>query len=318
MNSLNEIAQFLKNTDNFVILTHRYPDGDTLGSAFALCRALRALGKKSKVIVNSDKLARKFEYLAEGMEEQNFDVQTVIAVDIASASLLGDLQSEYEGRVDVSVDHHGMNSPFARLTYVNAKAAANAENIYHLIKELGAEIDKKTADCIYTGICTDTGCFKFSNVTPDTMRIAAQLMETGCDSALINRIMFDTKTMARIRMEQAALSTLTMHCGGKIAVVYTTLKMEKDTGADESDTDGLAALPRQIEGVVVGITIREKGENFYKASVRTINGCSAASICSIFGGGGHHAAGGCTLQGTIEEVRAKLVEAAENEIAKSI
>lgn len=318
MNSLNEIAQFLKNTDNSVILTHRYPDGDTLGSAFALCRALRAMGKKSRVIVNSTNLPKKFEYLAEGMEEQDFDVQTVIAVDIASPTLLGDLQSEYEGRVDVSIDHHGMNNPFARLTYVNAESAANAENIYNLINQLGVEIDKKTADCIYTGICTDTGCFKFSNVTPTTMRIAAVLMEKGCDSTLINRVMFDTKSMARIRMEQATLSTLTLHCGGKIAVVHTTLKMEEETGADESDTDGLASLPRQIEGVVVGITIREKAENTFKASVRTINGYNAANICSIFGGGGHIAAGGCSLQGTVDEVRALLVKAAANEIGESV
>lgn len=318
MNSLNEIAQFLKNTDNSVILTHRYPDGDTLGSAFALCRALRAMGKKSRVIVNSDKLAKKFEYLAEGMEEQDFDVQTVIAVDIASPTLLGDLQSEYEERVDVSIDHHGMNNPFARLTYVNAESAANAENIYNLINELGVEIDKKIADCIYTGICTDTGCFKFSNVTPTTMRISAVLMEKGCDSTLINRVMFDTKSMARIRMEQATLSTLTLHCGGKIAVVHTTLKMEEETGADESDTDGLASLPRQIEGVLVGITIREKAEKTFKASVRTINGYNAANICSLFGGGGHVAAGGCSLQGTIDEVRALLVKAAANEIGENV
>ena len=313
MNSLNEIAEYLKNTDNSVILTHRYPDGDTLGSAFALCRALRKLGKKSRVIVNGD-LAKKFEYLSKDMEEQNFEYQTVVAVDIASVSLLGDLKDEFENIVDVSVDHHAMNAPFAKMTYVDGNAAANTENIYKLVKLLGVEIDKDIANCIYTGICTDTGCFKFTNVTPDTMRIAADLMEIGCDSALINRVMFDTKSMARIRIERAVLNTLTTHSDNKIAVINTTLAMEKETGADDADMDGLAAIPRQIEGVVIGITIKEKGENHFRVSVRTLDGYNAANICRNFGGGGHIAAGGCSIDGTLEEVKEKILKAAEEEL----
>lgn len=315
MNSLNEIAQYLKNTDNSVILTHRYPDGDTLGSAFALCRALRKLGKKSRVIVNGV-LTGKFQYLAKNMDEQNFEYETVIAVDIASTSQLGELEEEFGGKVDVSVDHHGMNMPFAKMTYVNAKAAANTENIYYLIKLLGVEIDRDIADCIYTGLCTDTGCFKFSNVTSDTMRIAADLMDIGCDSALINRVMFDTKSLSRIKIERAVLETLTLHCDNKIAVINTTMAMEKETGAEDSDMDGLAAIPRQIEGVVIGITIKEKGENHFRISVRTVDDYDAAEICKNFGGGGHHAAGGCSIDGTLDEAKSKILEAAERELRK--
>lgn len=315
MSSLNEIAQLLKSSDNFVILTHQYPDGDTLGSAFALCGALRAVGKKSNVTVNGD-LAKKFEYLRDGIEEQNFSAETVIAVDIASASLLGDLRKEYEDKTDICIDHHAMNIPFAKYTYVDAKAAANTENIFELIKILGVTIDKQIANSIYTGLCTDTGCFKFSNVTPRTMRMAAELMELGCDSAMINKVMFDTKSMARIRIEQSALSTLTMHCDNKIAVIYTTCQMEKDTGAQESDMDGLAALPRQIEGVLIGITVKEKNDGRFKVSVRAVDGYSAAEICSNFGGGGHHAAAGCALNGTIEEIIEKLVAESEKVISR--
>lgn len=310
MNSLNEIACFLMGRDNFVILTHQYPDGDTLGSAFALCRALRKLGKKARVIVNGV-LADKFAFMCDDLEEQCFDYETVIAVDIASVTLLGDLSEEFAGRVDAAIDHHAMNSPFAKYTYENPRAAANAENIFELIKLIGVEVDKKTADCIYTGLCTDTGCFKFSNVTPQTMRMAAELMELGCDSALINRVMFDTKSMARIRIESAALNTLAMYCDNKISVIYTSLQMEKDAGVSESDTDGIAALPRQIEGVIIGITIKEKQVGKYKISVRTTDGCDAARICRAFGGGGHHAAAGCAIDGTLEEVREKLVTEAK-------
>lgn len=310
MSSLNEIAHLLQNSDNSVILTHQYPDGDTLGSAFALCRALRSMGKHSRVIVNGE-LAAKFEYLREGMEEQSFEPDVVVAVDIASESLLGDLKEEYGGGVDISIDHHAVNVPFAKYSYADAASAANTENIFELVKLFGITPDKAMANCIYTGLCTDTGCFKFSNVTPRTMRMAAELMELGCDSAYINRIMFDTKTMARIRIERCALNTLEMYCGNRIAVIYTTLEMERETGANDSDMDGLAAIPRQIEGVVVGITIKEKGENSFKVSVRTLDGCNAADICGKFGGGGHRAAAGCSLSGTVEEVRRKLVEAAQ-------
>lgn len=315
MNSLNEIADILKKCDNSIILTHQYPDGDTLGSAYALCRALRAIGKKSNVRVNGE-LADKFAYLSRGLDEQSFDVQTVIAVDIASPSLLGELRGEYENRVDICIDHHAMNVPFAKYTFVDAKAAANTENIFALLKILGITPDKETANCIYTGLCTDTGCFKFSNVTSRTMRMAAELMDLGCESAAINRVMFDTKSIARLNIERSALNTLTMHCGNRIAVICTTLAMERETGAKDSDMDGLAAIPRQIEGVLVGITVKEKNDGRFKVSVRTVDGYDAAEICSKFGGGGHRAAAGCSLEGTLDEVRDKLVAAAEQIIEK--
>lgn len=313
MNSLNEIAQYLKASDKFVILTHQYPDGDTLGSAFALCRALRKLEKSANVIVNG-KLSKKFEYLAAGMNKQEFDYETVIAVDIASVSLLGQLKDEFENRVDVSIDHHAMNVPFAKLTYVDAKAASNCENIYRLINELGVDIDKSIADCIYTGVCTDTGCFKFTNVTSDTMRIAAELMELGCNSAEINRVMFDTKSLARINIEREVLNTLRFYADNKIAVVYTTQAMELKTGAQDSDMDGIAAIPRQVEGVAVGVTVKEKGDKYFRISVRTNDGYDAARICSHFGGGGHKAAAGCSINGELEDVIAQIAARCEEEI----
>lgn len=313
MNSLNEIALYLKEKDKFVILTHRYPDGDTLGSAFALCRALRKLGKQANVLVNG-KLAEKFEYLAEGMDTQLFDYETVVAVDIASVSLFGQFEEEFGDKVDVSIDHHGMNVPFAKMTYVDANAASNCENIYRLIKELDVDIDKSMADCIYTGICTDTGCFKFTNVTPGTMRTAAELMDLGCRSAEINRVMFDTKSLARISIEREVLNTLSFYEDNKIAVVYTTRAMEQRTGAEDSDMDGLAAIPRQIEGVAVGVTVKEKGDGYFRVSVRTNDGYNAAEICSHFGGGGHHAAAGCSINGELDDVIARIVEACRKEI----
>ena len=256
---LSDIAQKLMELDYSVILTHQYPDGDTVGSAFALCHALRRLGKHSRVIVNG-KLDKKFSYLLEGYEQQDFEYQSVISVDIATVELLGDLKNEFAEKIDICIDHHASNSQFAKLSYVNAHAAANAENIFELIKLLGVKPDRLIANAIYTGICTDTGCFRFSNVTADTMRCVAELMDIGCDSAEINRVLFDTKSMARIRLERAVLESLTLHDDGKIAVVNTTHAMELETGVGDTDMDGIASIPRQIEGVIIGITIKEKEE----------------------------------------------------------
>lgn len=312
---LSDIAQVLLDADDFVILTHRYPDGDTVGSAFALCRALQKRGKRARVIVNGT-LDKKFAFLKENFEEQSFDYKTVVSVDVASENLLGDLRDEFGGRVDISIDHHASNTNFAKLNYVNASAAANTENIFALIYELGVQIDKYMADAIYTGICTDTGCFKFTNVTSHTMRVAASLMDIGCDSAEINRVMFDLKSMARIRLERAVLDSLVLFSDGKIAVINTLLSMEKELGVGDTDMDGIASIPRQIEGVVIGITIKEKGEGLFRVSIRSLGEYDASAVAANFGGGGHHAAAGCTLRGDLESARASIVEAAQREIAR--
>ena len=310
---LNDIAKALKKADDLVILTHQYPDGDTVGSAFALCRALRKLGKRANVIING-RLDKKFDFLMDNYEEQDFKYKTVVTVDIAAQQLLGDLEEDFGDKIDICIDHHASNNMPAKLSYVDTKAA-NAENVLELIRLLGVPFDPDMANAIYTGICTDTGCFKFSNVNSATMRAAADMMDEGCDSSEINRVMFDLKSMARIRMEKAVLDSLTLHADGKIAVVNTTLAMEKETGVGDTDMDGIASIPRQIEGVIIGITIKEKDDGRYRISIRTLNGCDASRIGAEFGGGGHHAAAGCTLTGTFYDVKSRIVEAAKAELA---
>lgn len=314
--TLNDIAKALEDADYFVILTHQYPDGDTVGSAYALCRALQKLGKHARVIINGS-LDRKFEFLRNNFKEETFTYKTVVSVDIATEQLLGELKPEFGNIVDICIDHHASNSGFAKLSYVNARAAANTENIFELIKLLGVEIDRDMANAIYTGICTDTGCFKFSNVTSATMRAAAELMDMGCDSSEINRVMFDTKSMARIKMERAVLESLTLHADGRIAVVNTSLQMERETGVGDTDMDGLSSIPRQIEGVLVGVTIKEKGYQRYRVSIRSLGRYDACAIAASFGGGGHHAAAGCTVCGELEDVKERIVKAAAAELDRA-
>lgn len=308
--TLLDASTLLLSNDNFHILTHRYPDGDTLGCAFALCYALRSIGKKANVIINGN-LPSKFTYLAEKYEKQDFECGYVVSVDVAAPSLLGDLQSEYEDKIDLCLDHHGSNSMVAKNIFVDATCAAACEIIHVLIKAMKIKITPDIANCIYTGISTDTGCFCYTNTTAQTHRIAAELIECGCDFNKINRINFETKTRAKIKMERMVYDTMEFYCSGKCAIIYTTLAMQKSLDAGDDEMEGLASIPRQIEGVKMGITMREKEDGTFKVSVRTNDGINASDFCARFGGGGHIAASGCSIKGDLKTVKYMLIKAAE-------
>lgn len=310
MITLTEAATLLNENDNFHILTHRYPDGDTLGSAFALCYALRTLGKNANVKV-CGKIPSKFSYLTENYCEQDFVCDFVVSVDVAALSLLGELEEEYKERINLCIDHHGSNSMVADNICVDASCAAAAEIIYVLLKAMKVEITRDIANCIYTGISTDTGCFCYTNTTAQTHHIAAEIIDLGCDFALINRINFETKTRAKLKMERMVYDTMEFYCGGKCAIIYTTLAMQKALGAGDDEMEGLASIPRQIEGVKMGITMREKEDGTFKVSVRTNDGVNASDFCAHFGGGGHVAASGCSIKGDLATVKYLLIKEAE-------
>lgn len=303
---IGSAASFLKENDNFTILTHAHPDGDTLGSGFGLCLALRALGKKANV-VNNEELPPKFRYLE--IDSQDFEEKTVIAVDIADVSLMGnDIRDKYETRVDLNIDHHGSNRLFAGLNYVDSSAAAAAQIVFELVELLGVEVTPQIADCLYTGISTDTGCFRYANVTPATHRVAARLMEMGADAAKINVKMFETKTRTYAALERLALDGMQFFYDGRCALITITREMFAQSGSDENECDGIAAISRQIEGVLVGVTMRERRNGTFKASVRTHDPVDASAICAKLGGGGHPNAAGCQLPGTREEATKLLLD----------
>lgn len=303
---LGSAASFLKENDNFTILTHAHPDGDTLGSGIGLCLALRALGKKANVI-NNEEIPPKFRYLE--IEPQEFEEKTVVAVDIADVTLMGnEVKEKYETKVDLSLDHHGSNRLFAKLNCVDSSAAAAAQIIFELVELLGVQITPQMANCFYTGISTDTGCFRYANVTPDTHRVAARLMECGADAAKINVKMFETKTRTYAALERLALDGMQFFYDGRCALITITREMFAESGSDENECDGIAAISRQIEGVLVGVTMRERRDGTYKASVRTHNPVDASAICARLGGGGHPNAAGCQLPGTREEATKLLID----------
>lgn len=312
---LKEAAERLLSRDHILILTHKNPDGDTLGSGYALCYALQALGKEARVVC-SDPVPRKYWYFTDHsagkqliLPDDTFQPDLIVASDIADTQLFGTALEPFADRVDLCVDHHKSNVYYARETYVDDTASATCEIVYDLLQLMGAQITPKIADCLYTGIATDTGCFKFSNTTGKTHVTAAHLIDLGADYVAINRVMFDTKSRERILLEQMALNSIEFAFDNRCAIILVSQQMMQTSGADESDLDGVSALPRQIEGVEVGITIRERAEGGYKVSMRTTEKVDASVLCQSFGGGGHARAAGCTLEGTPKEVVTALLKA---------
>lgn len=299
----------LKNAENILILTHMNPDGDTLGSGFALLRALRKMGKKAKLL-NGDRINTKYNYLFEDLPDEKFDEEYIVSVDVAERKLLGDTLSEkYGGRVNLSIDHHETSRRFADMTYCEPGSASCCEIIYLIIKALGVPVDKDIASCIYTGCSTDTGCFRYSNVTKRTHLIAAELIEKGADHSRINTKMFEMKSMNNIMLETMCLSTLSFYAEGKVAVISVTQEMFRKTNTDKSALDAIKPITRQIEGVKAGVTLREENDGKISVSVRTDEDVDAASICAEFGGGGHVRAAGCEFRGkTIDEAKTAVVD----------
>lgn len=304
--SLHHAAELLLEADDIYLLCHQYPDGDTLGSAAALALGLRQKGKRV-AIQCSDSIPQKYDYLFEGLEASVFEPKFICAVDIADVQLFGEKLLPFADQVDLCIDHHGSNSNYAKHLLLRPEAASTTELMYDLLFTMETEITPQIADCIYTGITTDTGCFRYTNATSRTYIVAAHMMEKGARAAMINRVMFDTKSRARLEIERLVLDTMSFYFGGKCALVYVTQDMVRHSGAHDEDMDGLAALPRQVEGVEIGVTMREKEDGSFKISVRTGPKVDASRICGVFGGGGHPGAAGCVLTGGVTGAKQQIL-----------
>ena len=313
-----QAADLLREADNILLLAHQYPDGDTVGSNYALCLALRALGKQVRVLCG-DPIPERFEYITEGVEMPQFEPAFVCAVDVADPALLGEaVRAAYGERVDLCIDHHGTNVGYAAATCVDASCAAAAMVVMRIIRLLGVAVTPAIASCIYTGIATDSGCFKYANADASALRMAADCIDAGAPTEMINRVNFDIRSRARIQLEQLALEGMEFHHHGRVAVMTITNEMIARSGAVENDLEGMTPIPRQIEGVWVGITLRQKADGNYKISVRTGHHADATAICTLLGGGGHIRAAGCSVDGTIEEAKAAVLAATEQAIPRII
>lgn len=305
---INEAVEFLRSHDDYLILMHASPDGDTLGCGFALCGALQRMGKRARAVC-PDPIPHRFDYMREAFTEQEFEHKTIVAVDVADSKLLGDMK-ETGDKAELCIDHHVSNTEYAERLLLREHYAAAAELMYEVILALGVEIDRTIANCLYTGIATDTGCFKFSNTMPQTHIYAARLMECGAEIAPINYAMFELKTQGRIKLEQEVLKNMKYYADGHVAVISVMLDtLAQIEDIDSDDVGAMAAIPRQIEGVDIGISIKEKKPGFFKASLRSSERIDVSVIAQKFGGGGHARASGCSFDCSYEETEKRIVEA---------
>lgn len=309
--TVSHTAEVLQGQDQFLILTHRRPDGDTTGSAGALCLALRKLGKTAYTAKNTGVTRRYGSYIEPYYAPEDFEPGCVVTVDCAAPDMLPPEMAQYAERVDVVIDHHGSNPGFGKVNLVGGHYAACAEIICEVVEAMGVELDADIAKGIYVGASTDTGCFKFSNTTSNTHLVAAKCLDAGVDGGEINRALFETKSRARYEIERILFGSMAFYHEGKVAVALIRLEDRQRTGADWDDLDAIAGIPRQIEGVEVGLTLTELESGETKVSVRTTKEVDAAAICMQVGGGGHLRAAGATLSCPSGEAIQRMLDATE-------
>lgn len=305
--TLKQTASFLKKHNNYIILTHASPDGDTLGSAYALYYALNEIGKIACVLC-PDVIPKKYDYFARKTDHVPRENSTIIAVDVADKKLLGALKEEFGDCIDLCIDHHVSNTRFAKNLYLDDDAAAAAECIYDLIDQMKVNINDITAKAIYTGLATDTGCFKYATVTDKTHLIAAALYEYNINAAEINRLMFDTKSKNLLELEGLVLDSAEFHFDDKCMLLSVTAEMQEKTGCSGTELEGIAVISRSVEGVLAGVTLKQTDDEEFKVSLRTYPPLDASTICKALGGGGHKGAAGALIKGDLEYAKAKVLE----------
>ena len=303
-----ETAVWLLSRDRFLLLTHVRPDGDTLGCAAGLCAALRRAGKTAAVLPNPETTETYADYVAPYLAPADYRHETVVSVDVASTGLFPENARPYAGSVDLAIDHHPSYEGFAARSCVDSSLAACGELIYDICLALG-QMDGEIALPLYVAVSTDTGCFVYSNTTPNTHRVAAALMEFGPFYRKVNKRCFRTKSLPRLRLESLLLSSMEFHDGGAIAIAGLSRAMMEEARAGEADAEDMAAFAGQIQGVRISATLRELAPDRTKVSLRTDESLNATRTCALLGGGGHAAAAGATVDLPLAETRRAVLDA---------
>lgn len=304
----SEAEVFLRNCEDAVIITHQNPDGDCIGAGFGLKDILDSLGKRSRVVC-SDEFPARYDFMTNTGAGEEFEPKTIIAVDVADTKLMGKYEDIYGDKVQLCIDHHISNKDYAQQTLLRDKATAACEVIYDLAQYMGLRISRHCAMCLYTGIATDSGCFKYDCTTPRAHEIAAEMMNRfDINFSRINRYMFDVKSIGRIRLETAVNNLMETYLDGKLTIAAITQDMMKEMGMGIDELEGFAPLTIQLETTEVGILLRQREDGVFKCSFRSANDVNVSEICQMLGGGGHAKAAGCTINAPLEEARDILVE----------
>ena len=309
----NETAQYLLSHDNFCILSHRRPDGDTIGSSAALCLGLRSLGKKAHVLYNCE-VSDRFAWLHAGLtKETEEEGDTIVSVDVASPGMLPKSFQHLLEKIDLRIDHHASATSFTDCELVDGGSASCAELVWDVLAEAGVIMDEKIAEAVYVGVSTDTGCFRYSNTKDHTFATAALCAKAGARVYELNQELFETNTLGRLRMQAWIVDHMKMLRGGEMAIVAIPKSVEMEIGVTEDDMDNISSFPRTVAGVCMAATLRETTEGDTKISVRAVPGYDATLVTVPFGGGGHKGAAGAAMKMPLEEA-AKAVEAAMLEL----
>lgn len=322
LTTLDELIAELETPLNTLIIFHRNPDADAVGSAFALRNVLEQLGSPARCICQEE-VPEYLQFLSNDIQESvqseavlaDFEPARIVSVDTASLSQMGTLAEAFGNRVDVMIDHHEGDEAYGSVSYIRSGAAATGEIIFDVIKKLASEerivIDEEMCIDLYAAISGDTGCFRYSNVTPKTHLRAAELVASGIDCAEINRKLFENKSLERLRAQSAAISNMELFADGKIAVVTFPYALKAALGLGDEDLGALVDTPRSLSGVEVALCIRQPlPEGKFRVSARSNGTYDVAELCRKFDGGGHAKAAGCTLMATdIAEAMQRIVSA---------
>ena len=302
---ISETVKLLRTKDDFLLLTHKNPDGDTLGSAAALCSALRRAGKTAFLFPNSEMTEKYREFAAPYHAPADYRAAFTVAVDVASTSLF---PPGFSGPVDFCIDHHPSNTHYAPKSLIVPSKASCGEIVLQLIKALNGEVTAEEADLLYVAVSTDCGCFVYSNTKADTLRAAAELLECGADNQRLNVKLFRKVSRARMKLEGMIYSGMEFFRGGKISLATITQRMLREAGATEEDLDDISGLSGRADGAVLCITIREQPGGESRVSLRSMPEVDCSAICSVFGGGGHAMAAGCTISSPPEKAKRMLLD----------
>ena len=312
--TLDNILEEIKKAENIVVLTHETPDGDAIGSSLAMNLILQKLGKNVDVVITQ--FPKTFSFLPQAENVKNeIEIKTydlAISVDCTTLNRLDGKELFEKAKRKIVIDHHGSNTMYGEINYVNPVAPACCEILAGMLEYWDIDIDIDTGSCILTGIITDTGGFKHASVTAETFEFTAELLRKGVNVSDIYYRVLETKTKANFELLRIATDRLEFLEDGKVAFTYITEKDMKDVNAQFGDHEGIVELARGIEGVEISVFVREReDEKAFKVSMRASNNSKAnvSDICYIFGGGGHPKAAGALVKGNVEEVKEKIVQA---------
>lgn len=307
---LKEIAKQIENNQSFLITAHESPDGDAIGSCLALASYLYEIGKDVTVHLK-DPVPDLYRFLPlsdtvfQQLPDRDFDICFVLDV--------GEFRRAGKQVVDckrigafINVDHHKTSENFGIINLIDVNAAATGLLVYRIIKAAGGEISLRAAQSIYVALLADTGSFRYSNSNPEAFSVAGEMIAKGVNAWDISSRLYESQPRERIELLSLALSTLAFSDCGRVATIAVTLDMYGKTGTDAELTDGFVNYPRSVKGVEVAIFFRQLTATSYKAGFRSKGLVDVSALAAPFGGGGHHNAAGCNIDGTLEEVREKV------------